>query len=120
MNETRLTHQKRRRSRNLLTFTLALVGMTACFDSALAEHGTIPNPSVQMPDAPRMPQLERAFWVCDYVATTRGLHATPAELCGAVTDELRNEKFGGSYPEMIAWWRQNKPVEHEKLASTLP
>ena len=119
MNSTQSNRSMRGLSRKLATLTLTLLTMIVCCDAAVAGHA-IPNGDVQMPDAPRLPQLERAFWACDYVETTRGIHATPADLCGTVTDELRNEKFGGSYPAMIAWWRQNKPAEHEKLARALP
>jgi hypothetical protein len=60
-------------------------------------------------------ELESAFWACDYVATTRGVDATPVAICGAVYDELKTLKFGGDFGELLAWWRQNKPAEHERL-----
>jgi len=60
-------------------------------------------------------ELESAFWACDYVATTRGVDATPVAICGAVYDELKTLKFGGDFGELLAWWKQNKPVEHERL-----
>ena len=104
-------------SSKLAPFALALVAMTAYCDTALAEHWVSPNGDVQMSDGPRVSQLEKAFWVCDYVATTRGIHATHTDLCSTVTDELRKEKFGGSYQQMIDWWQQNKPAEHEKVAA---
>src|SRR4051812_48731770 len=34
-------------------------------------------------------ELESAFWACDYLATTRGVDATPVATCGAVYDELK-------------------------------
>ena len=63
----------------------------------------------------RMADLEQAFWICDYTASTRGVHATPVEMCSAVTDELKQQKFGGDFGEMLEWWRQKKPVEHNRL-----
>lgn len=61
--------------------------------------------------------LERAFWMCDYTATLRGVYATPVETCAAITDELKGHKFNGSFEDMLAWWQFNKPAEHEKLAT---
>lgn len=60
--------------------------------------------------------LEHAFWVCDYTATTRGIYATPVESCSAITDELQHQKFQGRFDDMLAWWQFHKPAEHEKLA----
>jgi hypothetical protein len=64
--------------------------------------------------------LEAAFWVCDYIATTRGVEATPIAICGAVYDELKAAKFAGDFGELLAWWKQNKVVEHLKIASEQP
>ncbi|MES2564272.1 MAG: hypothetical protein V4637_16320 [Pseudomonadota bacterium] len=61
--------------------------------------------------------LERAFWMCDYTATVRGVYATPVETCAAITDELEQHKFNGSFEELLAWWQFNKPAEHDKLAN---
>jgi hypothetical protein len=61
--------------------------------------------------------LEKAFWACDYTATTRGVYAAPIELCSAVTDELKEQRFNGDFGQMLEWWQQNKPAEHAKLAS---
>jgi hypothetical protein len=61
-------------------------------------------------------ELESAFWACDYVATTRGVDATPVGICNAVYDELKALKFDGDFDELLAWWKENKPAEHERLA----
>jgi hypothetical protein len=60
-------------------------------------------------------ELERAFWICDYIATTEGVLAAPIALCATVTHELEQIKFGGDYDRMLAWWRENKPTEFAKL-----
>ena len=60
-------------------------------------------------------QLEQFFWVCDYVATTRGVHATPATACVEVTDELKRRKFAGDFEQLLGWWRRNKNAEHRRL-----
>ena len=67
-------------------------------------------------DVPRVSELEHAFWTCDYTATVRGVHAAPVALCSAVTEELKNAKFGGDFGEMLEWWRQHKPSAHHRLA----
>ena len=60
--------------------------------------------------------LEAAFWMCDYLATTRGVDATPIAICSAVYDELKATKFAGDFNELLAWWKENKPAEHERIA----
>ena len=59
--------------------------------------------------------LEQAFWVCDYVATTQGMDAAPVALCSEVTAALRDQRFGGDFGELLEWWRQNKMVAHGRL-----
>lgn len=59
--------------------------------------------------------IEKAFWVCDYVASTRGMQFVSLDLCAAITDLIKTEKFGGDYDEMVEWWREQKPAEHRKL-----
>jgi hypothetical protein len=59
--------------------------------------------------------IEKAFWVCDYVASTRGMQFVSLDLCEAITDLIKTEKFGGDYDEMVEWWRERKPAEHLKL-----
>ena len=60
--------------------------------------------------------LERAFWICDYAATTRGVSATPVEKCGAVYEQLKTTRFEGDFNQLLLWWRENKPTEHQKIA----
>ena len=61
--------------------------------------------------------LETAFWGCDYVATTRGVEATPIAICSAVYDELKAVKFAGDFGELLGWWKENKVAEHQRIAS---
>lgn len=69
--------------------------------------------------ATAMAELENAFWACDYVATTRGVQATPAAACRHATESLKREKFGGSYPAMLEWWRLNKVARHREMRRRL-
>jgi len=59
--------------------------------------------------------LEKAFWICDYAATTGSIATPDAALCHAVYDRLKAEKFGGDFERLLAWWRANKVAEHRKL-----
>ena len=63
------------------------------------------------------PELEEAFWACDYLATTRGVDATPVETCGAVYAQLKESKFRGDFGLLLTWWQDNKAAEHQKLIS---
>jgi hypothetical protein len=60
-------------------------------------------------------ELERAFWACDYVATTKGVSATPIAACKLATEALKKQKFGGDFEAFLSWWRENKPSEHLKM-----
>jgi hypothetical protein len=84
-------------------------------------------PIVQAEEAPAAPvptqsdeaglaRLESAFWACDYVATTEGVHATPIAVCRYVTEELKQVKFAGSFTQLLEWWRANKVAEHRRIA----
>jgi hypothetical protein len=59
-------------------------------------------------------ELETAFWVCDYTATTRGMEATPVDRCAVVYEELKNVKFGGDFHLLHTWWLENKSAEHAR------
>jgi hypothetical protein len=95
---------------------LALSMMGTSSSAVFAEQST---PRESNAAVSRAAALERAFWVCDYTATMRGLDATPVDVCSAVTEELKNGRFGGDFLELLAWWRQNKLAEHTKLEATL-
>ncbi len=89
----------------------------AAFSLAACSFGAPAQQDAAFPEsAAGASELERAFWVCDYVATTRGVDATPIAHCSAVTDALKNERFGGDFSELLAWWQRNKPAEHAALA----
>ena len=59
--------------------------------------------------------LERAFWLCDHRATVYGVDATPVAACTMVFEALKESRFGGDFGELLAWWQENKAVEHTKL-----
>ena len=39
------------------------------------------------------------------VASTRGMQFVSLDLCAAITDLIKTEKFGGDYDEMVQWIR---------------
>jgi hypothetical protein len=85
----------------------------------LAARAEEPAPEPPLPiqaEETDIQRLERAFWACDYVATTQGIQATPAAVCRYVTEELKQQKFSGSFGQMLEWWRANKPAEHRRIA----
>ncbi len=87
----------------------ALVAATGC-----AAPTTVADAS-STEEAGDLAALESAFWYCDWVATTEGVHATPMAACHFATSELKARKFGGSSRALAAWWRENKAAEHGRL-----
>lgn len=62
----------------------------------------------------RLKDLEKAFWVCDYLATTRGV--SEISTCTAVYEALKDRKFAGDFDALVSWWRQNKAAQHQDIA----
>ena len=96
--------------------TSSVVACVALLGCAQAQERPSPPPpaAAQAPDT-SLAQLEAIFWACDYVATTRGVDATPMAQCASATRELRRVKFDNSVHALLAWWRENKAVEHERV-----
>ena len=67
--------------------------------------------------AAKIAELERGFWVCDYLATTRGVEGSYGVTCGANFEELKQTKFGGDFDALVQWWRVNKAAQHKALES---
>jgi len=62
----------------------------------------------------RLKVLEEAFWLCDYLATTRG--NSDISTCTAVYEALKDHKFAGDFDALVSWWRQNKVAQHQNIA----
>lgn len=88
--------------------------------------GCVASSSAQQPQAAvsasaseivstRLTDLENAFWVCDYLATTQGV--SDIETCAAIYDALKQRKFAGDSDRLVVWWRQNKVEQHQRAAS---
>jgi hypothetical protein len=92
------------------------LGALTANDPTLAQQlAAAPESSEEVFAGASLADLEKAFWACDYRATTHGVHSTPVEICATATAELKRIKFGGSFEELLAWWRQNKIAEHRAL-----
>jgi hypothetical protein len=61
--------------------------------------------------------LENAFWICEYVATTRGTGGSQTAACVAVYDELKARKFGGDFDRLVQWWQDNRVAAFERLGA---
>ena len=86
------------------------VGTPAEAAAALAAtkgHGT----------ATQIAELEKQFWVCDYIGSTRGIEGPHGVTCGANYEELKQTKFGGDFEKLVTWWRLNKIAQHQALES---
>ena len=62
-----------------------------------------------------LPELELAYWFCDYTASTRRVDMATAQACGSISDDLKNRKFGGDFDALLAWWRTNKDAMHRTI-----
>ena len=65
----------------------------------------------------KIAELEKQFWVCDYIGTTRGIEGPHGVACGANYEELKQTKFGGDFEKLVTWWRLNKIAQHQALES---
>lgn len=72
-------------------------------------------PAVRLASA-NLSDLETAFWVCEYAATTRG--NANIENCTAVYAALKERKFGGDFEGLLKWWQQNREAAYRHLAAT--
>ena len=69
--------------------------------------------------AAKIAELEKGFWVCDYIGTTRGVEGPHGVTCGANFEELKQTKFGGDFDALVQWWRVNKAAQHAALESAI-
>ena len=107
--------------RTLLVYAAAFaVGLLAWSgpEKARALDRIVAPPSAEEIAAAMQPaDLEKAFWLCDYTATTHGIDATPVAICSAVWDEFKQTRFAGSFEDLLAWWQVHKVAQHEALAA---
>ena len=80
-----------------------------------AQRLDAPRPAAAQPASLQDSDLEEVFWLCDYAASTGMVDASERAVCAAVTDQLRAERFGGDFQQMLRWWQANKSVRHQQL-----
>lgn len=81
-----------------------------------AQERTDTSEPVDMTASGAMPaDLEKAFWLCDYAGTTGGVDSGTGIACSMITEQLKNRNFNGDFEAMVAWWRERKPAEHQRL-----
>ena len=67
--------------------------------------------------AERIAELEKGFWICDFLGTKQGVDMQQADTCIANYEELKQAKFGGDFDALVQWWRVNKAAQHKALES---
>ena len=98
----------------IVVTTIGLVAASVASTSAQQPQRTFATPTSQLSSA-RLTDLENAFWVCDYLATTRG--SSDIAACTAIYEAVKERKFGGDFEKLVAWWRQNKAEQHQSIAA---
>jgi hypothetical protein len=84
-------------------------------DATAAQRLDAPRPAGAQPASVQDGDLEELFWLCDYAASTGMVDAGERAVCAAVTDQLKIERFGGDFEQMLRWWQANKFVRHQQL-----
>jgi hypothetical protein len=84
-------------------------------DATAATRLDVPRPAEAQLASARDIDLEELFWLCDYAATAGMVDPSERAVCAAVTDQLKLERFGGDFEQMLRWWQANKSVRHQQL-----
>jgi len=95
------------------TLAAALVAGAASAEQTTDADSVPPGKAASV----RLADLENAFWVCDYTATTSRAAELDVTACVAVYDAMKERKFGGDFHKLLAWWQQNKVARHDALAA---
>jgi hypothetical protein len=69
--------------------------------------------------ATKIAELEKGFWICDYLGTKQGADLQQAATCVANYEELKQAKFDGDFEKLVAWWRLHKVAQHKALESAI-
>jgi hypothetical protein len=106
-------HQRAVSVTKIVITTIGLLGSVE-FAMAQQPQRIVAAPPSDLSSA-RLTDLENAFWVCDYLATTRG--GADIQTCTAVYEAVKQIKFGGDFDKLVAWWHQNKVAQHQNIAT---
>ena len=83
-------------------------------DAAAAQRSDAPLPAARPASAQDF-DLEEMFWLCDYAATTGVVDPAERAVCSVITDQLKMDRFGGDFEQMLRWWQANRLVRHRQL-----
>jgi hypothetical protein len=84
-------------------------------DATAAQRLDVPRPAAAQLASVQDGELEEIFWLCDYAASTGMVDASERAACAAITDQLKLERFGGDFEQMLRWWQANRFVRHQQL-----
>lgn len=65
--------------------------------------------------AAKLTDLEKAFWICDYAQANGVIDPHEEAFCSAVTSQLKRVKFEGKFDKLLAWWQENRVMQHQEL-----
>ena len=108
-----------KRSTTQLTLSWSVVALLSAGESAIAQQARTSLATTAFENR-ALHDLEYAFWICDYIATTRGTAAADPGTCSAVSDALRQRKFDGDLDKLVAWWNQHKAGQYSRLSQLDP
>jgi hypothetical protein len=84
-------------------------------DANAAQRSDVPRPAEARPVSAGEVDLEELFWLCDYAATSGMVGTDERVACGAVTDRLKADRFGGDFERMLQWWQANRAGRHQRI-----
>ena len=70
--------------------------------------------------AAKIAELEKGFWVCDYIGTTRGVEGPHSVACGANFEELKQAKFGGDFDALVSGGASTRPRNTQRWSRPYP
>jgi hypothetical protein len=119
MTRIAISNQRAASSTARLPVALLVAAMLSCLSAqTYAEEYASSSRSSELVKARQTAvDLEKAFWACDYAATTRGVTGGEGAMCGVIYEDLKRSKFGSDFQAFLRWWQQNKVAEHQALAA---
>jgi hypothetical protein len=84
-------------------------------DATAAQRFEVPRAVEAQRASARDVDLEEVFWLCDYAASTGMVDPSERAACTVITDQLKLERFGGDFEQMLRWWQANRVVRHQQL-----
>jgi hypothetical protein len=92
-------------------YSLCAAVLIVCSPAAVRAQ---PSPAL---DGLSEPALKALYLHCDRESAKGRLDQAFAVFCVAAGDELRSRVFGGSFEQLLAWWRSTRETERSAKAS---